>query len=136
MDLATQAVEKNAYQSIYDKTVSAPPGITLDNIQPHPKFLLCRVIPKDTMTQGGILFPEGSAPDKAYAVVLKVPEQYVGSGCWTAVDRPLDVEPGDMVFFRRAYGPDLELRDGTTVVFLRCWGQPNDDVIAVFKKRP
>lgn len=126
--MSTQAVERDAYKSLYDKTVEAPPGITLDNIQPHPKYILCRVIPKDEMTEGGIHLPEKSQTDKAYAVVLKVPRLPL------AARRPLDIEPGDLVFFRLAYGPSLTLSDGTEIVFLRCWGEANDDIIAVFKE--
>ena len=123
--MSIQAVEKDAYRSLYEKTVAAPPGITLDNIQPHPKYILCRVIPKDERTEGGIHLPEQSRTDKAYAVVLKVPKL---SG------RPIRIEPGDLVFFRMAYGPSLSLSDGTDIVFLRCWGEANDDIIAVFKE--
>lgn len=136
--MSTQAVEKDAYRSLYETTVAAPPGITLDNIQPHPKYILCRVIPKDEMTEGGIHLPEKSQTDKAYAVVLKVPGVPLKDAAQMPYEfpifvRPLDIEPGDLVFFRMAYGPSLTLGDGTEIVFLRCWGEANDDIIAVFK---
>lgn len=117
--------EKAAYADIYERVSQSPPGFTLENLTVDPKFLVCRVLPKDTQTRGGVELPDISQADKDYAVVLKgCPEQ----------GGQLAVQEGDVVWFRMVCPPKMILADGTEIILLRCCGDDGDDVLGFFRE--
>lgn len=119
------ATEKDAYSDIYEHVSQSPPEFDLNHLWPDPKYLVCRVLPRDTKTRGGLELPDISQQDKDYAVVLKLDEDY---------GRRLHIEVSDVVWFRMVAPPKMILSDGTEIILLRCCGDDGDDVLGVFKK--
>ena len=128
----TATTEKSAYADIYERVSQSPPGFTLENLTVDPKFLVCRVLTKDTKTRGGIHLPDISQTDKDYAVVLKCQGPRNDEVDWTLQDK---ISPGDVVWFRMVCPPKMILADGTEIILLRCCGDDGDDVLGFFRKK-
>ncbi len=124
--------ERAAYADIYERVSQSPPGFTLENLTVDPKFLVCRVLPKDTQTRGGLELPDISQTDKDYAVVLKGHPHVAGKIDFSFSHK---ITPGDVVWFRMVAPPKMILADGTDIILLRCCGDDGDDVLGFFRKK-
>lgn len=125
--------EKAAYAEIWERVSQSPPGFTLENLTVDPKFLVCKVLPKDTQTRGGVELPDISQSDKDYAVVLKCLAWPVHAEVeWVFKDK---ISPGDVVWFRMVCPPKMILADGMEIILLRCCGDDGDDVLGFFREK-
>lgn len=125
------ATEKIAYADLYQRISQSPPDFTLDNLTVDPKFLVCKVLDKDTKTRGGVHLPDISQTDKDYAVVLKShPNNSYGPSSF-----PARIRAGDVVWFRMVAPPKMILADGMEIILLRCCGDDGDDVLGFFREK-
>ena len=118
------------YEHLFTRAVKGAKGMTLDKFSPHPDYLVCQQLPPDEVTEGDIKIPDRAQVEKDYAVVLKVPQ-------WGSIglghERPMDIESGDIVWFRNVGQEWMETADGIKIILLKFIGADDDAILGIFR---